>query len=1251
MAKVLKRGLGGGYGKLTLACTLAAVAAFGAGTDLQVASDLSITLTTGTAAAASNSSASNPNAGGPDGYNLRCSDGVAISLVRASTTGMNRFLSTVVCDSGVVTLDLSQMDGAPFLMMGNFHLGSSATLHIKGTNTVHFGSDQAWPSYYPTFNIPYKVEFDEGVDGKIVFRDLCCLYKLPPELDYSIAAGANVAVHDNALGVAGDYTLTDFDITLFDSTETGDARSFPVDSTITVPSGRTLNVFPCAINSSLRWDRKGGIISNSVALAGGTLAFRVNQNFFRLAGGIAGRGTIKGDWTTSNWTADKEINVNGPVALTNAVVNLQGRNSSSAYGMRLNLSKVRPGTSFSSITMHKTSAATETCRLGLGSESGADYTGAPVTVAALTGGNLSTGVLEAYVPLSIAAANGGLTLRNNDSATFAAIDANAGILALDGSSLVLPADWFAYIATGGLYRLCNVPDGGTLDLSEADPVTGMDVDVSGRLSIVGANPMCRITAAEGSEVDMYQSSGVRMQVIAAGGRINLHRAFQDWRTIPTLWLDASAANTVSNLHIKEGTILNTSSSVTLSAQAVFYTNSFPLVNQWFDCREDMRSYKAWSDRYDKPLVLSGVSYNALFAHTHPYRVTGGLNGKDYISFGRAATSPSVEVEKTDGTLATSANGNMNRFFFYPQNGTAGGARYYPKPMFAFLVFGSQMGGGAALLGSSVLARTSSADAAAAIAPNADIDVWVDGVSVSPKAENALNGGWQVVTLGLKGDITLYGLGFAGNDSSGNGGQNYAEVILVDKELTDMQRQTIEIALAEKWGLSGQYSYPQWALEAATAVYGASGTVRLETDAKLSGAFSGVIELNGKALTIDGAALPPDESAVDTSGMVGWYDPDAAGMVSTQTVASKNPSERMKDLWNRLNDGFKTGDYALWGQGLRAPYLNSEVRGIGPARKWMDFANLTTPGNITDGNVLRFSKINDVQTGGTDGGTYQQPMRTIMMVQDSVRGGGQPFADGANVNSPRLYKQRIAGNSNAIPGNPIYPDGTDAVLTGGKTYLDGNEVDGTASSFSGRPEVLTVVPADEFNVVAIGQLGNSEKRSVANGNTTAEIIGEILMWDHALDDGARAAAEAYLSWKWLGTTAPGYSALTNATVTGTGSVVAADVSLLPKFAAGCTAEVTVPANALTFGYAGGAFPDALRLGQCALSLSASCTVTISAEGELAPGDYTLISCGSGLDDTAFALARTKVGGAVLSLVREDSSLVLHAVAAGTVIIFR
>ena len=1268
-----------------VAVAATAMAAFGDVTTKSITSDITITLDTAVTGIdrAANTSSSNPNHGGGGGYNLDCSDGATITLEPASTPGLNRFFSTIKGDAGTVTLDLSRLNGAPFLMLGNLHFGASATLHIKGTNTVCFGSDLSWPSYYPTFNVPHAVEFDEGVDGKIVFQDQCCLYALPAGMTYEIASGANVAVHNNALGVSGDYTMTDFDISIFDSTGgdgTGSTTSFPANTTITVPTGRTLNIFPCKVNAELRWDRKGGIIANNINLAGGAIAIHVNQWPVNINGALRGTGTIKRGWTFGNWTSANQTTVAGPVALTNAVVDLLGRNSNSSQGMNLGLSKLLPGSSFASISLHKTatSVAEETSYLGLGMDNSADYTGKPIVIASLVGGRLANGTVNSLVPLSITSASGGMKVNNRAGAVFGAIDPAADVSVLQLGSATLPAGWGSYWESDGYAHLFLLKDGGTFDAGAKSPVAGADIVATNAISVTGANSMFRITAAQGGDVTLYQSSGTRMQVVADGGRINLRRAFADWRAIPSLWLDASAPNTVSNLYIREGTIEQTRSANVLAAQYVYYTNNFPLVNQWFDCREDMRVYKAWSDRYDQPYNIGGINYSALFPHTHPYRVIGGLNGKDYISFGKYGDQLAVSVQTAGGETISSSANTTCRAYIYDNDATTANGRpgHSQKPKYAFLVFGSQQGGGYGLLGANntnYLERTSTS-LNAALAPNASINIWVDGISVSPTQTGVLNGGWQVITLGLAGKVQIgaLGMGMYGTGSKGNGGQNYAEIIFVDEDLTDMQRQTIEIALAEKWGLAGQYNYPAWATEAVSAVYGSSGTVSLDTDARLTGAFSGTIELNGHGLEIAGDALPPGDSAISTANMVGWYDPDAPGMTkeadnckfnatrkadNVQVSFDKDPALRMTHLWNRLNASYNLNDYLLYSLGDRAPYLNTTLRGVGPMRKWMDFANLTSTLSYTEykeinnGNVLRFSRIKNASTGQGDGTSQTQPMRTIMMVQDSVRGGGQPFADGVNVISPVLYSSRTASSATASPGMPIYPSGSDKILTAGKTYLDGEEVDGTVLSFRGRPEVLTVIPTNTFGVIAIGQLGNSQARSIADGNTTAEIIGEIMMWNCALDDASRKTAEAYLSWKWLGTTTEGYSALTNATVTGAGAVKAANASVLPKFAAGCTADVVLDNGDMAFTLDGDVLSGAFDFGGATLNLPASCAITVALPRKPVLGDYVLVSCGGIAEGTSFTFATTGYGAAKAKFEVSEGRIVLHVVPRGIMINFK
>lgn len=271
-----------------------------------------------------------------------------------------------------------------------------------------------------------------------------------------------------------------------------------------------------------------------------------------------------------------------------------------------------------------------------------------------------------------------------------------------------------------------------------------------------------------------------------------------------------------------------------------------------------------------------------------------------------------------------------------------------------------------------------------------------------------------------------------------------------------------------------------------------------------------------------------------------------------------------------------------------------------------------------------------------------------MAQDSKFGGGQPFVDGNSVNpSSRttLYKVRDWQTAEA----PIYPAGTADVLTKGVTRLDGVPIDGTAQGFRGRPEVLSVQPDGDYAPVCFDFIANSERRYGADSR--AAVQGEILMWNRKLDAAELATAEAYLSWKWLGLTAPGFVALTDATVTGAGTVRAASLAVLPRVAAESTATVEVTSAQLAFVCEKGVLSGAKDLGGARLRLPTACAVDVAFSGSLRAGDYPLVTCGGGLAATTFTLTPNVYRGKELSLVQTDSALVLRVAPKGSLLIIR
>ena len=795
---------------------------------------------------------------------------------------------------------------------------------------------------------------------------------------------------------------------------------------------------------------------------------------------------------------------------------------------------------------------------------------------------------------------------------------------------------------------------------------GTTLSITHATTLFGADDLVQVKVTSGATLDYRAAASAdaaRMPIsVAAGATLNVGATrTEDWATRPLLWLDGGAPETISDLVITyANSCTNYAHAPYLAVgQTVCDEAGHPLVKGWLDRRADQQDVKMGNNRYDLPY---DGTHNVMSA-CHPRRVRGGLNGMDYVSFDRP--SRAVVVTNADASAATVVqplDTALPRLFFsaFASAPEACTENHPLKPRVAFFVYGSQQGGGALLGGNANFVRAGETgahtkDDAILAANAAGARVWLDGAEVDPTT-TGFNGGWQVVTVDFGStDAAFTGFGYGARNSVDNGGQAYAEVILVAEELTDRQRRAIEIYLAEKWGLADQYAYPDGA-RARAAVYG-DGTVNLVSDMALSGAFSGVLNLNGHTLTIDGAAPPPTASALDVTGLTGWYDPEAADTLVRQSSTAqkpKSPAERVLWLYDRragatAPDGF----HALTAVTVdRGPWVDASAHGFGPVRNWLDYSNVayvdwanTAADKINNGNTLRFRVAQD---GKWTGNVVSNAFRTLVMAQDSKFGGGQPFVDGNSVNpSSRttLYKVRDWQTAEA----PIYPAGTADVLTKGVTRLDGVPIDGTAQGFRGRPEVLSVQPDGDYAPVCFDFIDNSERRYGADSR--AAVQGEILMWNRKLDAAELATAEAYLSWKWLGLTAPGFVALTDATVTGAGTVRAASLAVLPRVAAESTATVEVTSAQLAFVCEKGVLSGAKDLGGARLRLPTACAVDVAFSGSLRAGDYPLVTCGGGLAATTFTLTPNVYRGKELSLVQTDSALVLRVAPKGSLLIIR
>ena len=371
----------------------------------------------------------------------------------------------------------------------------------------------------------------------------------------------------------------------------------------------------------------------------------------------------------------------------------------------------------------------------------------------------------------------------------------------------------------------------------------------------------------------------------------------------------------------------------LGHTAYVYTNGFPLIERWYDKRSTQRVNFFWQDRYVD-------DSDAFFVCVYPYLMTGQLNGRSVMSFGVHGNTLEAKWSKT---LSYGTSTEARRIPL--MRGHANGGAL--KVQTAVMVFGSQNGGGRALLGgydgngkwtSGVTYGTgvSTNPACGGNYPRGGSgyglenaifstyrDTWVDGVQINP-TNTAPNGGWQIISFNGNGSF-FRSLGMNGGYST-SGGQNYGEfLIFTNSALTAAQRQTVENYLAMKWGLSnalpakGPVSVAAGAtVKGAVAGVTGDGTWELnlpETTLSMDGSFTGALAGGGVITVADAADMPSLDAAFDgtvnvTGGNLAFtyangaftpaiVAPDAdLAFPSAPTVAIAAP------------DGIEPGDYTL-----------------------------------------------------------------------------------------------------------------------------------------------------------------------------------------------------------------------------------------------------------------------------------------------------------------------------------------------------
>lgn len=1143
-------------------------------------------------------------------------DGTCLQQVHSGT-----FCRRLDIPSGTATLDLTQSGLAgPFCFANRTGLrtGPGAKLLVRGASQLVFNGSDDDGVHLPLLDA--DVAFEDAPEGRVRIVGKASIERMRP--NYVIEDGSEVAYWGTNMVTDAEWTLTNRNAQLLT-----DAAVSPATK-IRVAGGSTLTLKPCRHNPSDTWSWQGveGTFPHAFELLDqtGCLLLRGYRRLV-LTGPLSG----DGDLAVCDGAQD------GPVRLTGDLRAFTGTFRVQGFG-QLSVEGPLPDADVSKIVLGQ-QYGDGGGRLAFAPE-GAGETRTHRAVARVWGLR-DDAYLEALANQEITVRTfggiGGLKTANltDSHITVESLDADATlVLRYTANVTVLAAGTGARVQAVGNAgqpgRLELGPSCGTLDeLALVDGAvvtlagTGTVLRVTGAGTVVLEQGAVVLTADPAVEIRHAADAVVRDTDAAA-----LASALGP---TPALWLDASRPDTTQQY-------LN-----------CVFTNG-PVVRRWNDCRADQTGLYGLNPR--------GEGY----VRVYPYVMTNALNGRNVVSMGAV----NGRLESRDGHVDVTTGQPVE-----PADALQPETRRLPlnRPIrvrTAILVFGSQLGGGGAMLGGNRDATATDlrgreaeewaqpVDTACAFArggektadfqnPETPIfwerrNCWVDGVAVDP-TKTGFSGGWQIVSFESKTEAgeEVRSLGMIETHANA-GGQNYAEVLLYTNALTAAERAAVELHLARKWGLWG-----------AVPVNG-SGQMEISDVFPAEGAFAGTVAVQaGGCLDLGAAPLPMTEAEMPTEGRVGWFDPDCAASLERAGASEPGCEDAVYGLFDRGKERIAGTPYLHGAYNSQAnnypsdrrPRARRGVRGDAAERTWIDF--FEDPADKA-GNTLRVKTNPDVlrKNAPPDYSYTSLPVRTAFIACDSQHGGGNPIADTVTVDA--LVKRREVANAYA----PIWPAGTADALTAGETRLNGQKIDGRTTGFTGAPEVLSFTTTETFPAAFFGSCGTGK------GERSYEVLGEIVLFSREVVGAERARIEAYLMNKWTGRLPAGWCDWRRATVTGAGQVKAPAKEVLPAFAPDFTGSLALAGDLSFHVDAANNVMDALLLPPAAaLTLPATGVVSVSFAGR--PTSCTLATAGTiaGFDPAGWTLQVTPKPTGSHRLVCADGALRLVVHPIGTLLLVR
>jgi len=374
----------------------------------------------------------------------------------------------------------------------------------------------------------------------------------------------------------------------------------------------------------------------------------------------------------------------------------------------------------------------------------------------------------------------------------------------------------------------------------------------------------------------------------------------------------------------------------------------------------------------------------------------------------------------------------------------------------------------------------------------NLKVFIDSLPASP--HDSFSGGYQLISCSTTVDGTA---GAFANDrafAGRQGGQRLAEVIIYNRSLTEMERiQTEEYLTAkwfpERWDASGAdprlsdltssgtrvMSTPDTGVVSIKKLQGygtlsKSGTSSLQIEDARD--FLGTVAVNGGDLKFDVAKTP---SAPASNA---YFHVDAS-VTNSFVLNGSNGIVTWNDVRGNGRSAAVTAGYSnptLVSNGLNGkPFVD-----FGAIGSWQSLMWNQTNNAIREAFLVFESKSNEAFLLG----------HNVSTIYDFHR-------DGAKIYNYQYASRAPMCGLNTINGHTVL--GKDAIMPAG------------------------------FNVIAVqatapgARASNFASDRAIAGRTGGQRLAEVIIYNHELTEQERRDTEAYLMYKWLNRSAPGYGA--------------------------------------------------------------------------------------------------------------------------------